>query len=72
VAHYRALIQGNRGEVSRLGTKKSGMKAVVNAWGIGVKVEVQYENGENVFRVYKTGGSNNNVHHVLVVEIRGA
>jgi hypothetical protein len=72
MAHYRAVIHGSRGEASRLGTKKSGIKAIVNAWDIGVTVEARYENGANIFRVYKTGGSNNGAVRICMAEITDA
>ncbi len=33
MAHFRAVIQGQRGEASRLGNGSSGMRAVVQTWG---------------------------------------
>jgi len=32
VAHFRGTVQGNQGEASRLGSKRSGLRATVNAW----------------------------------------
>lgn len=59
MAHFRGTIQGNRGEASRLGTKKSGLLADLNGWNIGVKINCFVGiNGEDVIHVYKTSGSN--------------
>lgn len=60
MAQYRATIQGNRSEASRLGHKTSGMVARVNGWHSGVKVIARYdkESDSDIFEVYKTSGSN--------------
>lgn len=70
MAHFRAVIKGQRGEASRLGSKTSGLKAVVNGWTVGCMVEARREGDKDVFRVYKTNGSNG-TGHMLVTEIRG-
>ena len=64
MAQYRATIQGMRGEVSRLGTKSSGIHANVDAWDIGVYVSIRYDIalGTDVCTVYLTGGSNGGNH----------
>ena len=38
MARFRATLQGNRGEVSRLGSKASGMSAHINGWNTGVTI----------------------------------
>lgn len=60
MAHFRGTIEGDRGEVSRLGTKKSGLIATVNGWTTGVTVTIHYneETGEDVVYIYRTDGSN--------------
>jgi len=40
MAAFRGTVQGNRGEVSRLGTKKSGITARINGHKIVCKVEM--------------------------------
>jgi len=59
MAHFRATVQGNRGEASRLGTKGSGMDADINGWDSGVSVRASYnrENSRDEFSIYLTGGS---------------
>jgi len=52
VAHFRAVIQGQGGEASRLGTKASGIYARVQTWGKDLAVHVTHENGRDVARVY--------------------
>lgn len=70
MAHFRAVIQGQRGPASRLGSKHSGLKAIVNGWTVGCSVEATHEGDKDVFRIYKTNGSNG-TGHVLITEIRG-
>ena len=59
MAQYRAIIQGNRGNVSRLGSKKSGISAEINGWNKGVFVFGRFnkETGKDEFIVEETGGS---------------
>jgi len=58
MAQYRAIIKGNRGEASRLGSKSSGLEARVNGWDVGVYVEVHHIEGKDRILIYSTGGSN--------------
>ena len=57
MSQYYAEIQGNRGVVSRTGTKVSGIEGHIRGWTIGAKVVISYENGKDVVRIYRTGGS---------------
>jgi hypothetical protein len=58
MAQFRATIRGQRGEASRLGSKKSGITAKVNGWTGGVKVFARVDSkGEDAFDVYATNGS---------------
>lgn len=61
MAQFRGTIQGQRGEVSRLGGKNSGMVAVVNGWHLGVRVYAYHANGIDRIVVWRTGGSYNPV-----------
>lgn len=58
MAQFRATIQGQRGQASRLGSKSGGMSATVNGWNVGVSIEASHENGRDIIRVYENGGSN--------------
>ena len=58
MAHFRATIQGMRGEASRLGTKHSGMIATIDGWDIGCDVTIRHHDGYDVVRISLTGGSN--------------
>lgn len=59
MARFRATIQGQRGEASRLGGAKSGIHADVNGWSVGVRVDGnEGPDGNDAFDVWATGGSN--------------
>lgn len=68
MARFRALIQGTRGEASRLGHQ--GIRASVNGWHCGVKVCGGIEDGADVFYVYATSGSNPSRQDVPVAVVR--
>jgi len=59
MAHFYGEVQGNHGEATRMGTEKSGFRAHIRGWNIGIRVrcEVNSEGKDTIF-VYKTGGSN--------------
>jgi hypothetical protein len=57
MAQFYAEIQGNRGRATRMGTKNSGITAHIRGWHIGARVNVSHENGRDVVRIWKTGGS---------------
>jgi hypothetical protein len=57
MAQFLGSVQGQRGEATRLGSKSSGLTARVNGWHVGVRVEASHEDGKDVFRIYRTGGS---------------
>lgn len=59
MAHFRGVLQGNRGEASRLGTKSSSLNAEVNGWNLGCRVLIEHKNGEDVLHISITKGSNN-------------
>lgn len=59
MAQFRATIQGQRGEASRLGSKKSGLTVKANGWESGVTVYARVDaDGNDVFGVWQTCGSN--------------
>lgn len=57
MAHFYADIQGSRGEATRCGTQGSGISGHIRGWSVGAKVEVSFEDGVDVVRVYRTDGS---------------
>ena len=58
MAHFRGTVAGNRGPASRLGHKTTGLTTTCNTWDLGIKVDVRFVNGQNIFKISKTGGSN--------------
>ena len=60
MAQFRASISGQRGEASKLGSKKSGIVASIDGWNVGVKVSGYFdeEKQKDVFYIYKSSGSN--------------
>ena len=63
MAQYMGILQGRRGEVTRLGSEKSGLRVVANGWDSGVEVNARTETDDNgklidMFVIDVTGGSN--------------
>ena len=59
MAHFRGTVQGGRTAASRLGHKTTGLTSKTNGWNSGVTVRASVDDdGRDVFRVYRTGGSN--------------
>jgi len=48
MAHFRAVIKGQRGEASRLGSKKTGIYARVQSWGHDLIVNVTHYDDKDV------------------------
>lgn len=60
MARFYATIQGNRGEASRMGTKKTGIQGHIRGWDIGCKVLLNVDSeGKDMISIYLTSGSNN-------------
>jgi hypothetical protein len=61
MAHFYGSMVGDRGEVTRRGSKNSGLHAHVRGWDSGVSVSAVYNapSGRNIFTIGITGGSNN-------------
>ena len=70
MAHFRATVQGNRSEASRLGTAKSGLRVTANGWDVGIKVYASVDSsGADILQVVATGGSNGGRSEVELVRI---
>jgi hypothetical protein len=65
MAQFRATIEGQRGQASRLGSKTSGMVAKVNGWDSGVMVYAEHVDGKDRFEVMATKGSNSGERKLL-------
>ena len=58
MAQFKAEIKGNRGSVSRLGHKTTGISSHTCGWESGIRVEGHYdEDLGDIFLVYQTSGS---------------
>jgi hypothetical protein len=55
---FYASVQGRGSEVTRCGSEHSGIHGHIRGWNLGVKVVGVVENGQEIFYVYQTGGSN--------------
>jgi hypothetical protein len=72
MAHFRAVILGQRGQASLLGSKKSGLIATIDGWHRGITVYANHINGKDVFHIYKTTGSaeDHNDDKELIAEVK--
>ena len=58
MAQFKAEIKGNRGSVSRLGHKTTGISSHTCGWESGIRVEGHHdEDLGDIFMVYQTSGS---------------
>ena len=58
MAQFKAEIQGNRGSVSRLGHKTTGIQGHICGWNSGIKIEGHHdEHLGDIFLVWQTSGS---------------
>lgn len=75
MAHFRGTVEGQgSGTASRLGSEKSGLVVRANGWNLGVKVVARVgAEGEDIFEVFSTGGSNGSRGEALIatVDFRG-
>jgi hypothetical protein len=53
-----------------LGTKNTGLVTVCNGWHSGVRVEASHVDGQDIFRVYLTGGSHDVVNDKCLGVVR--
>jgi hypothetical protein len=69
MAQFIGYLKGNKGDVSCVGTKESGLKVTANGWNIGCEVYISYnqETGKDEIRVYRTSGTNKNKKPKLII-----
>ena len=58
MARFRGILQGGRGEVTRLGHASSGLRVCADGWDVGVTVYAQANGADDIFSIYATRGSN--------------
>ena len=72
MAQFKAEIQGNRGSVSRLGHKTTGISSHTCGWDSGFKVEGHYdEELGDIFLVWQTSGSGFKKSSILLGKLVG-
>ena len=72
MAQFKAEIQGNRGSVSRLGHKTTGIQGHICVWDSGIRVEGHFDNElGDVFLVWQTSGSGRSKKDVLLGKLVG-
>jgi len=71
MAHFYSEIQGiYRGLASRMGTENSGIWGHIRGWNVGVEVVGGVDSeGNDVFTVYATGGSNGRESNKIIAYI---
>lgn len=69
MAQFLGSVQGQRGEVTRLGSKSSGLTVKANGWTTGIRVDASHEDGKDVFRIYRTAGSGYSLSTQLVAMV---
>ena len=69
MAHFRGTVNSGRSDASRLGHTSTGLTTTCNTWDLGVKVDVRFVNGQNIFKIFKTGGSNGASNPELITTI---
>ena len=59
MARFIAYVQGNRREVSKLGSTKSGITAQAQGFNTGARIRVFVnKDGEDEVIIFRTGGTN--------------
>lgn len=69
MARFLAAIEGSRGEATRLGTPRSGIRAQAQGWSVGVKAYGHAYGDVDEFTIYATGGSNGGHSDTLIGRI---
>ncbi len=62
MARFIGYVQGQAGDVSRLGSPRSGITAQAQGWNVGVRVCGRDDDGEDEFAIFSTGGSSGAAH----------
>ena len=72
MAQFKAEIKGNRGSVSRLGHKTTGIQGHICGWENGIRVEGHHdEELGDIFLVYQTSGSGFKHRDILLGKLVG-
>lgn len=68
MSQFYGRIQGNRGEATRLGSKKSGVDADARGWRIGGSVYMLHVDGKDHVRFCLNGGSGHQFQEFTIAE----
>lgn len=74
MAQYIGYLTGARGgQLHRLGNKSSGILVEANAWNIGAKVTIRWDEElkDDVLEVFVTGGSNGVIEQRRIYKLEG-
>lgn len=71
MATFKARLITPHGELTRL--SNTYIVSIINGWNSGIRVETRHNNvtDKNLFRVFKTGGSNHHEEQTLLTEFEG-
>jgi galactokinase len=74
MSHFYGVMQGNRGETTRGGTKGSGIQATVAGWGGCITVVLTHntETGQDEYEVRQAPWRGTGVYEVLATGVVGA
>ena len=67
MSYFYGSTQGNRGETTRGGSKRSGLRSTANGWSFGGEVSIHYDSAldTDVVTFYTTNGSNSSRSRVM-------
>lgn len=71
MAHFIGVVQGSRGEATRLGGKPSGMRVNASGWDLGVTARMLHIDGKDRIYLYRTAGSNGHSSQHIATIIEG-
>ena len=67
MAHFYGGVEGKaKTTATRLGSRNSGIETFCQGWDSGVDVRGEVSDGQDMFRVYVTHGSNGGGHDILL------
>ena len=57
MSHFHADLTGSTQQITRTGTKNSGIRAHIRGWNIGVRIILKHVEGRDILEVWETTGS---------------
>ena len=68
MSHFYGTLEGNRGEVTRCGSKASGITSYAAGWRGAIRVDVFERDGEDRFQVTLVPWQNSGGIHQVIAE----